>query len=369
MKIMQEIDYMRLALSLAQAAKGQTGANPLVGAVVVNGGHIVGMGAHLRLGEAHAEVNALNMAGHHAENSTVYVSLEPCSHFGRTPPCANRLIQDRVKRVVIATLDPNPRVAGNGVRLLREAGIKVEVGMLQEEAMQMNEMFHKYITTGLPFVTLKAAMTLDGKIATVTGHSRWISGVASRKEVHRYRHEYQAIMVGIGTVLSDDPELTTRMEIEGIHPIRVIVDSKLSTPLYVRVVRDGNAQTIILTTLGNDPNKIDALTQAGVKVIEVNQGERVDVRLALTKLAELGISSILLEGGATLAGTMLEHRLIDKMILYIAPKIVGGHDAPQVLNMNGVPTMNEAITFRHISYEQIDGDLRFIGYPQYELKL
>ncbi len=360
---MDETMYMQLALTLAKSAKGQTGVNPLVGAVVVKEGRIVGTGVHLRQGEAHAEVHALNMAGIHTEDSTVYVTLEPCSHVGRTPPCAHRLIKDKVKRVVIATLDPNPVVTGNGVKLLRDAGIEVEVGLLQHEARQMNEVFNKYITKKLPFITLKAAMTLDGKIGTVNGDSRWISGEPSRLEVHRYRHEHQAIMVGIGTVIADNPQLTTRMQVEGSNPIRIVVDSMLRIPLDANVIQDRQAKTIIVTTKDCDPNKKLALLNEGIEVIEVNAGNQVDLKQALHFLAKKEISSILVEGGATLAGAMMERQLVDKFILYIAPKIVGGDKAPSILKMKGILNMSNAITFDNIGYEQVGNDMRFIGYP------
>lgn len=208
MERLDEKTYMRLALDMAKKTRGQTGINPVVGCVIVREGRIVGMGAHLRRGSHHAEIHALNMAGEEAKGSTVYVTLEPCSHYGKTPPCADRLIAAGVQKVVVAAEDPNPRVAGNGIRKLREGGIEVETGLLREEAEKLNEMFNKYIVTGLPFVTLKTASTLDGKIASRTGDSRWVTGEAAREYVHVLRHRHQAIMVGVETVLRDDPRLT-----------------------------------------------------------------------------------------------------------------------------------------------------------------
>jgi diaminohydroxyphosphoribosylaminopyrimidine deaminase/5-amino-6-(5-phosphoribosylamino)uracil reductase len=361
---MEEETYMRLALTLAESARGQTGVNPLVGAVVVKDGRIVGTGAHLRQGEPHAEVHALNMAGLYAKDSTVYVTLEPCSHQGRTPPCAERLIHERVQRVVVAALDPNPIVSGNGVKRLREAGIRVDVGMLEKEATQINEVFNKYITEKIPFVTLKSAMTLDGKVATVTGDSRWISGEDSRTEVHRLRHENDAIMVGVGTVIADDPQLTARMSVEGMNPIRIVVDSKLRTPLESKVVQDRSAPTIILTTKSADPDKKSALRGFGIEVIEVNSGHQVDLISALQQLGQMEIASILVEGGATLGGALLQQKCVDKVVLYIAPKVIGGETAPPVWKIDGIPWMKNALSFSHISYKQVGDDLRFIGYPK-----
>lgn len=365
MTSMNEETYMRLALTLAESARGQTGINPLVGAVVVKDGRIVGTGAHLRRGEPHAEVHALNMAGIHVEGSTVYVTQEPCSHYGKTPPCAERLIRDKVKKVVVATLDTNPIVAGNGVKMLQKAGIEVSVGLLEQEAVRINEVFNKYIATKMPFITLKSAMTLDGKVATETGDSRWISCESSRAEVHRLRHEHDAILIGVGTVIADDPKLTTRMPVEGIHPTRIIVDSKLRIPLESQLVHDRSAPTLILTTHDCDANKKAELTALGVEVFEVGDGRRVDLAQAIKLIGERELASVLVEGGATLGGALLEQHLVDKMILYIAPKIIGGESAPSVWRVGGIPWMKDAVTFRDISYQQVGQDLRFVGYPIY----
>lgn len=239
--------YMKLALELAEGAAGQTGINPAVGCVVVKDGRIVGMGAHLRRGEAHAEVHALNMAGAEAEGATVYVTLEPCSHHGRTPPCSDRLIAEKVRRVVAAMSDPNPRIAGSGLRKLREYGIETSVGLMEERAKKLNETFLKFISTGLPFVTLKTAVTLDGRIAARTGHSKWVTGSASREAVHTLRHRHQAILVGKETVLQDDPELTTRLSVPGLNPIRLVVDSRLQLPPTMRIFGP-EAPTWVLAT-------------------------------------------------------------------------------------------------------------------------
>ncbi|WP_025695915.1 bifunctional diaminohydroxyphosphoribosylaminopyrimidine deaminase/5-amino-6-(5-phosphoribosylamino)uracil reductase RibD, partial [Paenibacillus durus] len=246
MNVMNDEFYMSLALDMAERAQGQTGINPVVGCVVVKDGAVIGLGTHLKRGTGHAEVHALNMAAGQAAGSTAYVTLEPCSHYGKTPPCSERLIAEGVARVVIACEDPNPQVAGRGIAMLREAGIEVEVGLLRERALRLNEKFIKYILTKRPFVTLKSASTLDGKIATRTGDSKWISNEAARGIVHTMRHRHQGIMVGVGTVIADNPSLTTRTEVPGINPVRIIIDSNLRTPLESSVVTDKQAQTIIV---------------------------------------------------------------------------------------------------------------------------
>lgn len=360
--------YMRLALTLAGAAQGQTGCNPLVGCVIVKDGRIVGTGAHLKRGEAHAEIHALQMAGDHAAGSTVYVTLEPCSHYGKTPPCANRLIEAKVKRVVVACKDPNPQVAGRGIQLLQEHGIAVQVGLLEEEAHDLNEHFVTYITKNRPFITLKTASTLDGKIATYTGDSKWITGESSRAYVHTLRHRHQAIMVGIGTLLADDPSLTVRLPVPGVQPIRIVVDSKLRTPLHAKVVIDRSADTIILTTDRADPHKARQLEQQGVMVLACGDGDRVDLPLAMQTLAEYEIASILLEGGGKLNGAFLEQQLIDKIMMFFAPKIIGGHDAPGNMEWRGFGNMADAIELTRLHVQTLEQDVCISGYPVYERK-
>ncbi len=274
---------MQLALDLARKTKGQTSPNPVVGAVVVKDGRIVGMGAHLKAGEPHAEVHALNMAREEAENSTLYVTLEPCSHYGKTPPCAERIIKEKVKKVVVAVLDPNPLVSGSGLYMLSEAGIEVTVGVLEKEASQLNEFFHKYITTRLPFVTVKTAMTLDGKIATSTGDSRWITGESSRNFVHQIRHQHDAILVGIGTVLKDNPSLTVRTEQKGVNPVRIVIDTHLKIPIEAKLITDQEAPTWIFTTKRENESKIAVLKEKGINVILVNQKEVNGKELILMK--------------------------------------------------------------------------------------
>ncbi|WP_409346552.1 bifunctional diaminohydroxyphosphoribosylaminopyrimidine deaminase/5-amino-6-(5-phosphoribosylamino)uracil reductase RibD [Paenibacillus sp. MBLB4367] len=356
--------YMRLALQMAEAAQGQTGINPVVGCVVVKHGRIVGMGAHLRRGTEHAEVHAIRMAGSEAEGSTVYVSLEPCSHYGRTPPCADLLIKEKVAKVVVACLDPNPEVAGKGVEKLRSHGIVVEVGVLQEKATALNEPFNKYIVSRLPFVTLKTACTLDGKIASRTGDSKWITNEKSRSYVHTLRHRHQAIMVGAGTIIADDPQLTTRLPVDALQPIRIVVDSTLRSPEHAKVF-DGQSPTIVLTTARAPQDKAERLADRGIELIHTGEGPQVDLRKAMKLLGEKEIGSILLEGGGRLNGAMLENGLIDVCRLFFAPKIVGGLQAPGSFAFDGFERMAEAVKLERIQVETFGDDVCITGYPVY----
>ncbi|TVY04521.1 bifunctional diaminohydroxyphosphoribosylaminopyrimidine deaminase/5-amino-6-(5-phosphoribosylamino)uracil reductase RibD [Cohnella terricola] len=354
--------YMQLALNMAEAATGQTGINPVVGCIVVKDGRIVGMGAHLRRGEGHAEVLALNMAGEHARGATAYVTLEPCSHYGRTPPCCERLIEEGVARVVVAAVDPNPLVAGRGIARLKEAGIEVETGVLEEKAVLQNEAFNKFIRTGKPFVTLKTALSLDGRIATRTGHSRWITGEQSREAVHTLRHRHVGIMVGVETVLADDPELTTRLRVPGLNPVRIVVDSKLRIAESARALND-SAPTIILTTVRTDEEKATRLQALGAEVLRVGSGDRVDLIEAMIELGKREIGSILLEGGGVLNGAMLQAGLIDKIMLFYAPIIVGGEGSPSAFAFKGPEFMSDALRLENVTMQSSGQDWCIAGYP------
>jgi len=356
--------YMDLAISMASKAMGQTGINPVVGCVITNEGSIVGMGAHLRRGEGHAEVQAIRMAGERALGGVAYVTLEPCSHYGKTPPCAELLITSGIKRVVIAALDPNPLVAGSGVERLKAAGVEVTVGVLEERSRLLNEKFNHYITTRRPYVTLKSASTLDGKLATYSGSSQWISGPEARAEVHTLRHQHEAIMIGVNTLLKDDPSLTTRLEVEAKHPIPIIVDAKLRTPLTAKVIELSGSRTIIITTDAVSEEKEKELRQLGVTVVRCGSGDRVDLDQAMQWLGEHEISSILLEGGGKLNGAMLEADLIQKVILYYGMKIVGGSQAPSLFDMSGVELMHDAYTLDGVEVALIGKDIRVSGYPK-----
>lgn len=364
MPIINDEFYMRLALELAAGAAGQTGINPAVGCVVVKDGRIVGTGAHLKRGEAHAEVHALNMAGAEAEGACVYVTLEPCSHHGKTPPCAERLIREKVARVVIAAVDPNPQVAGRGIAMLREAGIKVEQGLLAEEARRLNEAFEKRMLTGLPFVTLKSASTLDGKIAAKTGDSKWISNEAARERVHAMRHRHQAIMVGIGTVLADDPQLSTRLAVPALQPARVVVDSGLRTPPDARLLQGADEVPVLIFASREAPADNErALAARGARIFRTGDGGKVDLLQMMRKLAELEIGSVLLEGGGRLNGAMLEAGLVDKVVLFLAPIVVGGKEAPSSFDFPGVSRISEAYRLERVEADMIGDNICIAGYP------
>ena len=355
--------YMQQALQIAAYAAGRTSPNPLVGAVIVKDGRVVGQGWHRKAGTEHAEIHALRQAGELAAGATIYVTLEPCSHYGRTGPCSKALIDAGIQRVVIAMLDPNPLVAGKGVAMLKAAGIEVETGLLQAQAERLNEVFLKWIITKMPFTVMKTAMTLDGKIATAAGNSKWISNEVSRRRVHELRDVYDGILVGIGTVLADDPALTTRLASQsGKNPLRIVVDSRARTPLTAKVVTDGQAETLIAVTVAAEAAKVEALRQAGVEVLVVNDGQQVDLKQLFCRLGERGICSIFVEGGALINYSLLKAGLIDKVYSFIAPKMVGGSSAPGPVGGDGVETLDQAFLLEDVETELLAGNILVSGY-------
>ncbi|WP_156856656.1 bifunctional diaminohydroxyphosphoribosylaminopyrimidine deaminase/5-amino-6-(5-phosphoribosylamino)uracil reductase RibD [Oceanobacillus sp. AG] len=356
--------YMDLALTNARAMKGQTDPNPLVGSVIVNDNRIVGVGTHLKAGEPHAEIHALRMAGELAHGSTIYVTLEPCSHHGRTGPCAEAIVQAGIKKAVIATLDPNPVVSGSGVKILKDAGVEVITGVREKEARQMNEVFNKFIVEKRPFLTLKAGITLDGKVATHTFDSKWITSEEARVDVHHLRNENMGILAGINTVLEDNPALTTRIP-NGRNPVRIVLDSTLKIPLDYQLVTDNEAETWIFTSRAHDETKKKELEQAGVRVFVTNRENTVDPHEVVERLGEEGISSVMIEGGGNIHASFLENQLIDKVVLYIAPKLVGGKDAPTFLEGTGVKLMKDAVELNDAAFIPVGKDLKYIGYPTY----
>lgn len=358
--------YMDLAITMSSKSIGQTGINPVVGCVIVKDGRIVGIGTHLKRGEGHAEVNAVRMAGAECEGATAYVTLEPCSHYGKTPPCSELLIEKKLARVVIATVDPNPLVAGNGVAKLQQAGIEVTVGVKQQEATLLNEVFNKYIVTKMPFVVMKSASTLDGKLATETGSSQWISGAKAREEVHSMRHRYASIMVGVNTIIADNPSLTSRLSVTTLQPRPIVIDSMLRIPLASKIITDRAYETIIFTSEYGDRRKKEQLEQLGVTVVTCGQTDKVDLLEAMKWLGEHEISSVMLEGGGKLNGAMLAQKLIDKVILYYGTKIVGGREAPSLFDMPGIQLMSDAITLQNVEVDMVGSDIRVIGYPNYD---
>lgn len=358
---MTDRKYMKLAIELAGETKGQTSPNPVVGAVVVKENQIVGMGAHLKAGEPHAEVHAIRMAGEKAKDATIYVTLEPCSHYGRTPPCADLIIKSGIKRVVIASVDPNPLVAGGGIKKLCDAGITVDVGVMQKEAEKLNDVFFHYISTKRPYVTLKSATSLDGKIATVTGESQWITGEEARQDVHRYRHEHDAILVGVGTVLKDDPSLTTRLPSGGKNPIRVILDSQLRTPLQSKVVSDSLAETWIITAQAPSKDTLAPfLSKKNVKVIPLGQN-KIEIADLLNLLGEKGVTSLFVEGGSEVNWSFIQSKLVNQIIMYIAPKLIGGSLAPTSIGGEGFERINEVLELSIQSVEMLGGDLKIVA--------
>lgn len=354
--------YMRLAMQLAGNAIGRTSPNPLVGAVIVKDNRVVGCGWHRKAGTPHAEVHALNQAGELAQGADVYVTLEPCAHYGKTPPCAKALVEAKVKNVYGGLLDVNPKVAGKGFKILEDAGIHVEYGFLQDELRKQNEVFFKWIEHKKPFVVLKAAMTLDGKIATATGQSKWITNETSRAYGYKLRDIYDGIMVGINTVIEDNPMLTARVD-GGKNPIRIVVDSSLKIDINANVVQDKSAKTIIATTDKANKDKILKLQAQDVDVIVVDKDEndKVDIEKLLDILGQQNICSILVEGGATLSGSFVAKKLVDKVDFFIAPKIVGGKEAKTPVAGTGILNLQEALALKDIQIEKLEEDILIIG--------
>lgn len=354
--------YMRLAMQLAGNAIGRTSPNPLVGAVIVKDNRVVGCGWHRKAGTPHAEVHALNQAGELAQGADVYVTLEPCAHYGKTPPCAKALVEAKVKNVYGGLLDVNPKVAGKGFKILEDAGIHVEYGFLQDELRKQNEVFFKWIEHKKPFVVLKAAMTLDGKIATATGQSKWITNETSRAYGYKLRDIYDGIMVGINTVIEDNPMLTARVD-GGKNPIRIVVDSSLKIDINANVVQDKSAKTIIATTDKADKDKFLKLQAQDVDVIVVDKDEndKVDIEKLLDILGQQNICSILVEGGATLSGSFVAKKLVDKVYFFIAPKIIGGKEAKTPVAGTGILNLQEALALKDIQIEKLEEDILIIG--------
>jgi len=358
----QDERYLRLACRLARKAAGRTSPNPMVGAVLVRGGKIVGAGYHHYAGGPHAEIIALEQAGVKAKGATLYITLEPCSHQGRTPPCSRALIRAGIRAVVAGMKDPNPLVAGRGFQQLRRAGIAVRSGLCQEESAQLIEAFAKFITQRRPFVTLKLAATLDGKIATANGDARWISGKVSRARVHHWRDEMDAVLVGAGTVRADDPLLTCRMA-GGRNPYRVVLDSRLRTSLAAKLLRLPDAEnTIIATTMTAPLSKVRALEKLGVVVWRLpSRGDRVAWLPLLHKLAGIGVVSLLVEGGAAVAASALRNKVVDKLELFYAAKIVGG-DGQSMIGPLGIGKMAQALALQRYHWHRSGEDLWLSGY-------
>lgn len=353
---------MDAALAAAATADFGTSPNPMVGCVIVREGAVIGTGFHARAGTPHAEINALAAVGERARGADLYVTLEPCAHHGRTPPCTDALIEAALRRVVVAMIDPNPQVAGRGVAALRAAGITVDVGTREAEARRLNEFYLKHVSTGLPFVTAKFAASLDGKIATAGGESRWITSAQTRDASHRLRHINDAILVGVNTVIADDPELTTRIE-GGRSPLRIVVDSRLRIPLTARVLRSAPGSALVATTAAADPDRISRLREAGVEVEVVDASPSgVDLAALMAVLGARGAISVLVEGGARVHGAAFDAGIVDKVVAMLAPRVIGGAAAPSAVGGAGAASLAAAAPLRDVSVERLGPDLVVTGY-------
>lgn len=363
--LMDDRAYMTMALNLAAKGAGYVSPNPMVGAVVVKDGRVVGQGCHEAVGGPHAEVHALDAAGASAAGGTLYVTLEPCNHHGRTPPCTEKVIAAGIKRVVSAMPDPNPDVQGGGHAFLQSRGIEVTCGVMELEARRLNESFIKYIRTKRPFVVLKMAATLDGRIATRTGDARWVTGAVARSLVHRMRHAMDAILVGVGTVKADDPRLTARLEEKpGQDPIRLVLDTRLTMPKRARMLTQTSAAPTYVVC-GAEASDVDRrrLTSAGARLLEtpVKKGH-VDLAALMPVLGEMGVTSLLIEGGAGVAASALAADIVDKVVFFYAPKILGGDDGIPMCRGAGPFKMAEALAIRDVTVTAVGEDIMVQGY-------
>jgi diaminohydroxyphosphoribosylaminopyrimidine deaminase/5-amino-6-(5-phosphoribosylamino)uracil reductase len=354
--------FMNIAMRLALKARGVTSPNPMVGAVVVKNGRISGTGYHEKAGMSHAEIIALDEAGKNTRGANLYVTLEPCVHFGRTPPCVDRIIKSRVKEVIVGMVDPNPLNNGKGIQILRQNKIKVKVGFLEDRLKKLNEVFIKYISKRMPFVTVKVAQSLDGKIATKTGDSKWITSDKSRGFAHRLRQDYNAIMVGVNTILRDNPKLDTWFSRK--QPIKIVVDSQLSTPADSNIF--SAASKVIIVTLpsrpGQETENRKILAQKA-KILEVKEkAGQINLKGMMKKLAQLEITNILVEGGGTLIGSLFDDGLVDKILFFISTKIIGGKEAISSVMGKGVTRMDKAIKLKDINLRRFGEDFLVEGY-------
>lgn len=366
---MNDTAYMKRALELAAGGSGFVNPNPLVGAVIVKNDHIIGEGCHEFYGGPHAEINAFASAAGDVAGACLYVTLEPCSHYGKTPPCAQTVIEKGISRVVIAMEDPNPLVAGRGIKMLKDSKVEVISGVLEDESKKLNEIFIKYITTGLPFCMLKTAMTLDGKTATHTGDSKWITNAEARAYVHSLRQRYSAIMVGIGTVLEDDPFLNTRLPGLAVSdPVRIIADTHARLPLEANVINQNSSAGAILATTELAPKeKLDRLKGKNIEIIVTPlKDNRVDLNYLMKALGERNLDSVLLEGGSELNYSALHSGIIDKVTVFIAPKIIGGNKSKTPVGGTGSAFMKDASLFNRTTLHRLGDDFMLEAYPRKE---
>lgn len=360
---MKKEAYMKKALALATRGIGRTSPNPAVGAVIVKNGRILATDYHRKAGEPHAEVLALSKAGKHAMGATLYVNLEPCCHIDKkTPPCTASIIRAGIKKVVVSMLDPNPKVSGKGIKQLNKAGIETEIGVMGREAAKLNEPFIKFITAKKPFIVLKIAQSLDGKIATSKGESKWITGEKARNYVQRLRNEMDAVLVGIGTLKKDDPSLDCRLK-GGRDPYRIIVDSKLRIPLGAKVLKYNDGKTLIATTQKAKAGKINSIKKMGHQVIVTkSSNKQVDLRNLMKALVGMGITSIMIEGGSSIAASALSSNIVDKVMFFTAPKIIGGHDAVTSVGGGSPVSLNNAVKIVDLKARRFGDDILLEGY-------
>ena len=353
---MTDESYIKLTLEIAKKGIGSVSPNPLVGAVLVKDGKIIGAGYHQKYGEAHAEINAINSASENVEGATLFVNLEPCSHFGKTPPCVDALLESKIKKVVIGTLDMNPIVCGSGIQKLKANGVEVKVGILENECVELNKFFFKNVTKKTPYVTLKSAITLDGKIADESYQSKWITSTASRKQVHKLRAEYDSVLVGANTVNKDDPQLTVRL-VEGRNPKRIILDPQLKSCIERKIFH--SEKNVLLVTSAEKKNspKAKVLQELGVKLLflRTDEQKRFHLKTVLKKIGDETITSILVEGGAKVYNSFIKENLFDEMQIFIAPKLLGS--GIQFLSDFGIKEMSKARKLSLHSFEKYDDDL------------
>jgi diaminohydroxyphosphoribosylaminopyrimidine deaminase/5-amino-6-(5-phosphoribosylamino)uracil reductase len=349
--------YIQLALEIAKKGKGKVSPNPMVGAILVKDDKIIGAGYHKVFGGSHAEINAINNAKQNVEGSTLYINLEPCSHQGKTPPCVDAIIQNKIKRVVIGTLDMNPAVSGKGIKKLKQAGLEVKVGILEKECVELNKFFFKFITKKLPFITLKVAETLDGKIADKHWDSKWVTSMPSRRFVHTLRSEYDAVLVGTSTVKIDNPSLTVRY-VEGRDPKRVIIDSQLKLKTDLKIFNNAEGHLIIVTSVNCQSKKkrIDSLTKKGINILfaKENKNGTLNLRNLLEELAKNNIASLLVEGGQQIYTSFIRENMFDDIIIFIGPKFLG--DGLSIVNSLGVPSIKRPVKLKLTSIEKIGDD-------------
>lgn len=359
---MNDYEYMNLALSLARTTLGQTSPNPSVGAVLVKNGQLVGTGTHIKAGTPHAEVHAINEAKNSAKGAVMYVTLEPCSHYGKTAPCTDIIIKAGIQKVFVATLDPNPLVAGKGIEKLTAAGIEVDIGLCEEEAILLNEKFFHFIQTNTPYITIKAGMSIDGKIATKSGDSKWITSSMSRQDAHHLRHEHDGILVGINTILQDNPLLTTRRPQGGINPIRIVLDTELKIPLSANVVRDQSAKTIVFTGNHIHSEKRRELEKLGVTIISQDQC-KISLQQVLQALAEQKVMSVLVEGGSDIHASFIMENHFQQIITYMAPKIIGGRNALPFVGGDGPEYVKCGKSLHFTEIKQLGPDIKITAKP------